>query len=308
MGSERVLIAVGSVAFDSIRTPFGTRDDILGGSATYFCVAASYFTDVGMITVVGDDFPEKHISFYRRKGIDLSGLEQRPGKTLRWECEYGADMNKRVTLDTSFNVFADFSPNLSSAHRSAEFIFLGSVDPDLQLSALGQLQRPKLVACDTIHHWIETRRNRLLQNLSAIDLLIVNDSEARQLAGETDLMRAAGKLRNHGLKTLVIKRGDYGAVMFNGPSVFILPAFPVEEVVDPTGAGDAFAGGMMGYLAATGSLDDSSMRKAAVFGTVMASFTVADFGPLRLGDLTFTEIDARYREFYRITRFPDISE
>jgi sugar/nucleoside kinase (ribokinase family) len=308
------ILAVGSVALDTITTPFGTRDEILGGSAAYFCIAASYFVDVGMTAVAGDDFPEEHMALFRKKGIDISGLQLRRGKTLRWKGSYGTDMNTRTTLDTQFNVYAEFSPEVPTAHRSPDCIFLGSIDPDIHLSVLRQVERPKLVVCDTIQHWIALKRNALLSQLSGIDLLIINENEARQLAGMMDLPDAARKLLSSGLGTLVIKRGEYGSIMFTDNSIFILPAFPVENVVDPTGAGDAFAGGMLGYLAATGSYgasphaaacNDAALRKAVAFGTVMASFTVMDFGTRQLSDLTFTEINERYRELYRITRLPD---
>jgi len=301
------ILVVGSVALDSVKTPYGKREEILGGAATYFSIAASYFTDVSMVAVVGDDFPEEHVSFFVRKGIDISGLERQKGNTFRWKGEYGQDLNTRTTLDTQLNVFASFSPKLQNAHRSHGYLFLGNIDPELQLLVLEQMKRPRLVACDTMNYWIESKREALLKTLAKVDLLIINDEESRQLAKEKNLIRAARLILSLGPKTLVIKRGEYGALLFNSTSVFSAPAFPVEEVMDPTGAGDSFAGGMMGYLAASGTCDDATLRKAAIFGSVMASFSIMGFGPHHLGDLTFPEIEARYQEFHKLAFFEDVS-
>ena len=300
------ILVVGSVALDSVKTPFGEREEILGGSATYFSIAASYFTDVSMVAVVGDDFPETHTSFLRQKGIDISGLQRKKGKTFRWKGEYGSDLNTAKTLDTQLNVFADFSPKMLSSHCALEFVFLGNIAPDLQRAVLGQMKNPKLIACDTMNYWIEKKREALLRTLSLVDILVINDAETRQLANEANLVRAARSLLTLGPSTLVIKRGEFGVLMFRPKSVFIAPAFPVEDVLDPTGAGDSFAGGFMGYLAASGSSDDAALRKAVVFGSVMASFNVSEFGPRRLGDLTYPEIESRYRELRKLTLFEDI--
>lgn len=303
------ILVVGSVAFDSVKTPFGSREDVLGGSATYFSIAASYFTEVSVVAVVGEDFPAKHVSFLQKKGIDVSGLERKAGNTFRWKGEYGFDLNTRTTLDTQLNVFADFTPRLMSLHRGQEYLFLGNIDPDLQRAVLEQMEkRPKLVACDTMNYWIESKRQSLLNTLALIDLLVINDEETRQLADEPNLIRAARRVLSLGPKILVIKRGEHGVLMFCGKSIFSIPAFPVEEVLDPTGAGDSFAGGMMGYLAASGKQDESAIRKAVVFGTVMASFNVMDFGPEALGDLTFPEIEKRYREFRQLSLVEDVVE
>jgi sugar/nucleoside kinase (ribokinase family) len=301
------ILVVGSVALDSVKTPFGKRDEILGGSATYFGIAASYFADISVIAVVGEDFPEEHVAFLRRKGIDTSGLQRRPGNTFRWKGEYGFDLNTRTTLETQLNVFADFSPKLLGPHRNEPYLFLGNIDPDLQQLVLGQMNNPRLVACDTMNFWIERKKESLLATLSRIDLLVINDEEARQLAGEHNLFLAARVILGMGPKVLVIKRGEYGALMFNSRSIFSVPAFPVEEVVDPTGAGDSFAGGLMGYLAATGEFNDAALRKAVAFGAVMASFNVMSFGAAQLGDLTFPEIESRYREFHKIAFFEDVA-
>jgi sugar/nucleoside kinase (ribokinase family) len=301
------ILVVGSVALDSVKTPFGQKDEILGGSATYFGIAASYFTDVSVVAVVGDDFPKEHVEFLRKKGIDTSGLLREKGSTFRWRGEYNADFTSRTTLDTQLNVFADFSPKLLSSHCSQDYVFLGNIDPDLQRSVLEQMENPKLVACDTMNYWIEGKRPSLLNTLSKIDLLIINDEEARQLAAEQNLYKAARTILGMGPKILVIKRGEHGALLFNSDSIFNIPAFPVEDVLDPTGAGDSFAGGLMGYLAASGACDDMALRKAVVFGSVMASFNVMNFGPRQLGDLTYPEIESRYREFRKVLFFEDIA-
>ena len=300
------ILVVGTVALDSVKTPFGQKDEVLGGSATYFGIAASYFTDVSVVAVVGDDFPGEHVEFLRKKGIDLSGLQREKGDTFRWRGEYSADFATRTTLETKLNVFADFSPKLHYSHCSQDYVFLGNIDPDLQRSVLEQMEHPKLVACDTMNYWIEGKRKSLLATLSRIDLLIINDEEARQLATEQNLYRAARIILGMGPKILVIKRGEYGALLFNSDSIFNIPAFPVEEVLDPTGAGDSFAGGLMGYLAACEEHDDRALRKAVAFGSVMASFNVMNFGPQQLGDLTYPEIRSRYREFHKILFFEDM--
>ena len=307
-GTDMGILVVGSVALDSVKTPFGSKEDVLGGSATYFSIAASYFAEVSVVAVVGADFPEEHVAFLRQKGIDISGLERQKGNTFRWKGEYGFDLNTRTTLDTQLNVFAHFSPKLMAAHCSKEYLFLGNIDPDLQRSVLEQMKRPKVVACDTMNYWIETKRESLLKTLSLVDVLVINDAETRQLADDPNLIRAARRILSWGPRQLVIKRGEYGVFMIGEKSIFIVPAFPVEEVLDPTGAGDTFAGGFMGYLAAAGVHDDAAMRRAVVYGSVMASFNVMDFGPGVLGNLTYPEIQARYREFRKISFFDDLSE
>jgi sugar/nucleoside kinase (ribokinase family) len=300
------ILVVGSVALDSVKTPFGTREEILGGSATYFSIAASYFTNVSIVAVVGEDFPETHVALLRNKGIDISGLQRQRGKTFRWKGEYSPDFNTRTTLETQLNVFADFSPKLLSSHFFHEYIFLGNIDPDLQRSVLEQMRSPKLVACDTMNYWIKNKRDSLMRTLSMIDLLIINDEETRQLAENQNLMQAARRILSWGPKMLVIKRGEFGALMLDAHSVFCLPAYPVENVLDPTGAGDSFAGGLLGYLAATGASGNMAMRKAIVYGSSMASFNVTGFGPEQLGDLTYPEVEARYREFRKLVFFEDI--
>lgn len=300
------ILVVGSVALDSVRTPFGEEEEILGGSATYFSLAASYFTEVSIVAVVGQDFPDANLELFRRKGIDTSGVERREGKTFRWKGEYGFDLNVARTLDTQLNVFADFKPRIRPRHRNHRFLFLGNIDPDLQRSVLEQMERPALVACDTMNYWIDNRLPALGRTLSLVDVLLINDAETRQLAGEPNLIRAARKILTWGPKTVVVKRGENGVLMLNSRSVFGAPAFPLEEVQDPTGAGDSFAGGFMGYLAASGATDEPAIRKAIVFGSVMASYNVSEFGPRRLESLTYPEIEGRFREFRGITHFDDI--
>jgi sugar/nucleoside kinase (ribokinase family) len=300
------ILAVGSVALDSVKTPFGEEEEVLGGSATYFSTAASYFAEVSVVAVVGEDFPQKHILDLQKLGVDTTGIERKPGKTFRWKGEYGFDLNTAKTLDTQLNVFADFSPKLYAGQRKAEFLFLGNIDPDLQRNVLEQMEQPKLIACDTMNYWINNKLESLRRMLSRVDILLINDAETRQLAGEANLMRAAKIILSWGPKTLVIKRGEYGALMIDGNSAFGAPAFPLEEVVDPTGAGDSFAGGFIGYLAASRSSDAAAMRRAVVFGSVMASFDVSEFGPRRLASLTYAEIEARFREFRKLTHFDDL--
>lgn len=300
------ILAVGSVALDSVKTPYGAQSEILGGSATYFGVAASYFTQVNLVAVVGEDFPETHISLFQVKGIDTTGIEHQKGKTFRWKGEYGEDPNTARTLETQLNVFSDFSPKIRPEHRKQEFVFLGNIDPDLQRSVLGQMERPLLVACDTMNYWIHQKLDSLRKTLSSVDILIINDAETRQLAGESNVIKAGRTILSWGPKTLVIKRGEHGVLMMNSKTIFGAPAYPVEEVCDPTGAGDSFAGGFMGYLAATRDTHEEAFRKAIVFGSVMASFNVSEFGTGRLASLTYPEIEGRFREFRKLTQFGNI--
>jgi sugar/nucleoside kinase (ribokinase family) len=300
------ILAVGSVALDSVKTPFGEEEEILGGSATYFSMAASYFTNVSVVAVVGEDFPEQHILTLQKLGVDTSGLEKMPGKTFRWRGEYGLDFNTARTLDTQLNVFADFSPRLLSEQKKRDILFLGNIHPDLQQNVLSQMEHPRLIACDTMNYWINNTPDSLRKMLSRVDILLINDAETRQLAGEANLVRAARIVLGWGPKTLVIKRGEYGALMIDRNSVFGAPAFPLEDVVDPTGAGDSFAGGFLGYLAAAHAHDQAALRKAVVFGSVMASFNVSEFGPRRLATLTYAEIEARFREFRELTHVGDL--
>ena len=297
------ILVVGSVAFDSIETPFGQVEDALGGSATYFSTSASFFTDVSLVAVVGEDFPEEHRNMLVERNIDLTGLQTAPGETFRWKGRYGFDLNEAHTLDTQLNVFEDFSPQLPENYRDAEYVFLANIDPELQLDVLKQVRNPMLVACDTMNFWIEGKREQLVKTLAHVDVLIINEGEVRQLADEPNLQKAARIILDMGPKTLVIKRGEYGVIMYTAHSVFSAPAVPLEEVFDPTGAGDTFAGGFFGYLASTRNLSDANMRQAVVFGSVMASFTVESFSLDRLKALDYSEIKNRYTEVKLLTDF-----
>ncbi|MEC4674524.1 MAG: PfkB family carbohydrate kinase [Nitrospirota bacterium] len=301
------LLVVGSVAFDTVRTPFGEVSDVLGGSATYFSTSASFFTEVDLIAVVGEDFHEAHVEFLRSRGIDLTGLERRSGKTFRWQGEYTYQLNEAHTLDTQLNVLETFRPKIPDQYREPHLLFLGNIDPELQLDVLNQVKRPKLVACDTMNFWIGGKRDALWRVLEKIDILVINDGEARELGGDSNLVKVAQGILARGPKQLIVKRGEYGVLMFNGQGVFGAPAFPLEMVKDPTGAGDTFAGGFMGYLAATGDFSDDGMRRAIIFGSVMASFTVEAFSLDRLRHLDYKEVESRFREFKRLTHFEDLS-
>lgn len=296
-------LVVGSVAFDAVKTPFGQIDRMLGGSATYFALAASFFTPVRVVAVVGDDFLDADLSILCDRGVCTLGLERAPGKTFFWAGEYSDDLNERRTLDTQLNVFANFQPKVPEIYRGSEFLFLGNIDPELQRHVQSQMTGPKLVAGDTMNFWIQGKPEELKRTLAGIHALIINDGEARMLSGEYNLMAAARRIHEMGPRTLVIKRGEYGAVLFREGRVFTVPGFLLEQVRDPTGAGDSFAGGFVGALAESGSLDDASLRRAMIYGSVMGSFAVEQFGVERLRCLTRAEIDARYRAFYDATSF-----
>jgi len=300
------ILVVGSVALDSVETPFGRVEEVLGGSGTYFSTSAGYFSDVRLVAVVGADFPQEHQQFLASRNIDLGGLQTVPGRTFRWKGRYGFDLNQAHTLDTQLNVFESFRPELPAGFESSEFVFLGNIDPELQLEVLQQVKNPQLVACDTMNFWIEGKREALLKTLQHVDILLINEGEARQLAGEANLVKAARTILDLGPKTLVVKQGEYGALMFNEHSVFSAPAYPLESVFDPTGAGDTFAGGFIGYLAANRNLSERSFRQAVVFGSVMASFTVEEFSLDRLKRLEYPEIEERFRRFKLLTEFEGI--
>ncbi len=297
------ILVIGSVAFDSVETPFGRSDGVLGGSATYFSTSASFFTGVQLVAVVGDDFPDEPRRFLSSRGVDLTGLQTQPGRTFRWKGRYGYDLSEAHTLETHLNVFETFHPQLPESYRHAKYVFLANIDPELQLEVLQQVERPQLIACDTMNFWIEGKRDALVRTLGHVDILVINEAEVRQLADEANLVKAARAVLAMGPKTLVVKRGEYGVLVFSEHSVFSAPAYPLEEVFDPTGAGDTFAGGFMGYLAATDNLSDETIRKATVFGSVMASFTVEDFSLNRLRKLGWAEIEDRFRRFQALTAF-----
>jgi len=298
------LLVVGSVAFDDIETPYGRAQRTLGGAASYFALAASHFAPVRMVAVVGEDFTEKEKAIFRGRKIDLTGLEHAPGKTFFWAGRYSLNMNERTTLATELNVFADFRPTLPDPYLDSSYIFLGNIDPRLQHSVLQQVNRkPKAVGLDTMNYWIDGTPAELRQTLKHVHILTINDDETRQLTGEHNLLRAAKHVFKMGPKTLIIKRGEHGALMVHDSFIFSVPAFPLEEVRDPTGAGDTFAGGFMGYLTAAGRVNEQTLRSAMVYGSVLASFTVEQFGVERLAAVTRKEIVARARRFSRLTAF-----
>jgi sugar/nucleoside kinase (ribokinase family) len=298
------LLVVGSVAFDAVETPHGKVDRMLGGAATYFSVAASFFTQVNLVGVVGEDFNGHDETIFQGRRIDISGLERAPGKTFFWAGRYGTDPNDRVTLATELNVFATFRPKLPEKFRKPRHVFLANIDPTLQHSVLEQISgRPRVVALDTMNYWIERTPAELRKILRHTHVLMVNDGEARMLSNEHNLLRAARHIFSLGPRTLVIKRGEYGALMVDARGAFAVPAFPLEEVHDPTGAGDSFGGGFMGYLSSAGRLTDAVLRRAMVYGSVMGSFAVERFGLDRLRQVTRREINARARHFAKLTQF-----
>ena len=297
------LVVVGSVALDTVKTPFGAVKEALGGAATYFSYSASFFTQVRLVGTVGDDFPSEHLDLLRQRKVDLAGLQiSKGGRTFRWTGEYGYDLNEAKTLDTQLNVFADFKPTLPESFTRAPFLFLANIDPVLQLDVRRQMKNADFVALDTMNFWIQGKRDDLLRVLGQVDALLINDAEARQLAGEANLVKAARAILRMGPKTVVVKRGEYGALMLSEDEFFYVPAYPLESVFDPTGAGDTFAGGVMGYLGSQGRVDRQTIRRAIVYGSVMASFTVEDFSLDRLKRLTPDEVQRRYGAFHDLVR------
>ncbi|MFQ5848418.1 MAG: PfkB family carbohydrate kinase, partial [Candidatus Methylomirabilales bacterium] len=291
------ILVVGSMAFDTVKTPFGEAKEVLGGSATYFASSASFFAPVGVVAVVGEDFPLDGLEFLKGREVDLAGVERRPGRTFRWQGEYGFDLNEAKTLETQLNVFAEFHPRLPDAYRERDVVFLANIDPELQREVLTQVRSPRLVAADTMNFWIQGKPEALRQTLEHVQILMINDAEARMLAEEPNLVRAAKTILAWGPRSLVIKRGEYGALSFSNGGWFAAPALPLENVYDPTGAGDAFAGGFLGFLASTQNFDESNLRRAVIMGSVMASFAVEAFSLQRLQRLTYPEIETRYRQF-----------
>ncbi len=303
------ILAVGSIAYDTIKTPFASGRDVLGGSLTYFALAARYFSNVSIIGVVGTDFKKSDLDKFRRNKIDLTGLEIVKGQTFRWSGIYNYDLNNRKTLATELNVFQKFSPTVAPAHRKIKNLFLGNIDPDLQIRIIKQIKNPRLVVSDTMNYWIEKNRRALLEVLKQTDILIINESEARQLAAEANLSKAARVIVNKmeatkraGQATIIIKQGEYGCLLFNRRGWFSLPALPLENVFDPTGAGDAFAGGFMGFLASQKKIDDKNLKQAAVYGTTMASFAVEKLGPANLIKLSKDKIKSRIQALKQITK------
>ncbi len=297
------ILVVGSAALDTVETPFGTVEDALGGSAIYFSAAASYFAPVNLVAVVGDDFPKEKIEFLKKKNVDFSGLEVADGKTFRWGGKYGFDLNDRDTLFTHLNVFEKFEPKIPNSYKNSEYIFLANIGPDLQMDVLKQIQSPKLVALDTMNYWIGGDLPALRETLKHVDVLIVNDSEVRQLASEANLVKASKIVQEMGPKTLIIKKGEHGAVLITLDSFFWAPAYPLEFIYDPTGAGDTFAGGFMGYMAKSDDISIDNLKRAVVFGSTMASFCVEKFSLERLENLTDDQIRKRFHEFWQMTNF-----
>lgn len=306
------ILAVGSVALDDVETPFGRVTRALGGSAVHFSAAASVFAPVKVVGVVGNDYPMDRLDFLVQRGVDLSGIEVAEGESFRWSGRYTHDLSTAHTLDTRLGVFADFHPRIPEAFRTPELVFLGNIDPRLQLEVLDQVERPRLVACDTMNYWIEGSRADLLRVLRRVDILLVNEAEVRQLAGDPNLFRAARWVREQGPQRLVVKKGEHGAILFDGDEIFFVPGYPLEDVFDPTGAGDAFAGGFLGYLAGNGEARDEArpgaiaartLRNALVHGSVLGSFAVEDFSVGRLSRVSRDEIAARVRAFRTMTHF-----
>jgi sugar/nucleoside kinase (ribokinase family) len=297
------LVIVGSVAFDTIRTPWGDREKIVGGSGTYGSLAASYFTRPRIVGVVGRDFPRKALAFLRSRGVDLQGLKVKAGKTFHWEGKYEDDPNKRTTLRTELNVFADFRPEVPASYRGSRIVYLANLNPEHHEYVLRQFRKPALVAMDTIRLWIDTKRDVLLKELGRVDIFFANDEEARLITGEQNLISAGKALRGLGPSLVLLKKGEHGALVFGRDFVFGALAHPCEHVVDPTGAGDSFAGGFLGYLDKTRSLAGRDVRRAAVYGSVMASFAIEDFGIGRLLALDRDLVDARFRQFRKLTAF-----
>lgn len=293
------ILVVGSVALDTVETPLGQVKDALGGSATYFAISASYFSHVDLCAVVGNDFPEKHLSLLKSRSIDLEGLEIKEGDTFRWKARYSENLNERKTLSLCLNVFGDFHPILSHNYRLSKTIFLANIDPELHLNVLKQLDSPKLIVGDTMNIWIEKKLPFLQKTLSMIDIFILNDEEAKMLTGEDDLALRAKKLISLGPRIIVIKRGEYGAVLFTKSSSFSIPAYPIKAVCDPTGAGDSFAGGFLGYLEQSDSLSESTLRNALIYGSVMASFAIESFSLDILKTITRSNIEKRYKKLLK---------
>lgn len=297
------IVVVGSVALDTIKTPFGEAKEILGGSATHFATAASFFTDIGLVAVVGEDFSKEHLAFLEKRLVDLDGLDVTAGRTFRWEGYYEYDLNQAHTLNTHLNVFEDFKPILPDHYRDSDFLFLANIDPDIQKDVLSQAKDDVFVVCDTMNFWIEQKPAQLGEIISSVNLCLMNDSEAREFCQTHSLIDSARKILSMGPKTVILKKGEHGALMWTEDGHFSAPAFPLEDIKDPTGAGDSFAGGFLGYLAGVNDLSEPNIRKAIIYGSVMASFNVEGFGATRLASLSRAEIDDRFDEFRTITHF-----
>jgi len=297
------LVVVGTVALDYIETPFKKRDRLFGGSATFFSFSARFFNNVGLVATVGGDFPESYRRLFNANNIDTEGFRTVKGRTFKWKCRYEHDMNVRHTIFTHLNVFKDFSPDIPKRYRHYKNLFLANIDPDLQHDVMRQMKGPKFVGCDTMNYWIMNKKKSLLRLIKNVDALLLNDSEARQLTEEPNLIKGIQQILKRGPKIVIVKKGEHGSILATKNSLFSVPAYPLESACDPTGAGDAFAGGFLGYLSRCGKINDSALRKSVVHGTVMASFAVESFGPQRLVKLTRGEINSRYKKFQKLTQF-----
>lgn len=303
---NKVLI-VGSTALDSVKTPFGEHERILGGSAVHASVSASFFSPVNIVGVVGEDFPQEHIEMLQKRKVDTSGLQIiKGGKTFFWQGYYEYDMNQAHTVETQLNVFADFKPTLPDNYKDTPFVFLANIDPELQLNVLEQIKSPKLTLLDTMNLWIDIKRDKLLEVMSKVDVVLLNDGEIRQLMNTPNIIKAAKEILKRGTKTLIVKKGEHGALLFHKDTIFSAPSFPVETVKDPTGAGDSFAGGFIGYLAKTGSLSEKNLRQAIIVGTTMASYIVEDFSCGRLQNLKKNDVTKRFNELKKISHFEEL--
>jgi sugar/nucleoside kinase (ribokinase family) len=300
------ILVVGSVALDSIKTPFGQVDKALGGAATYFSLSAHFFAPVNLVGVIGQDFPQNYIELLKQDNINIEGLTQEKGKSFYYKGEYNYDLNQRTTIDTQLNVFEHFSPQLPETYSKSRYVFLANIDPNLQLKVLQQVESPQLIACDTMNYWIENEFPALEELLKKVDILVINDFETRELAKEYNLIKAARKILNMGPDCLIVKRGEYGALMCSKEGFFWAPAFPLEDVQDPTGAGDSFAGGFMGYIAKCQDSDHVSLQRAVIFGSVLASYSVEDFSVNRLTEISQDDIIKRFHDFKKLTHFEEI--
>jgi sugar/nucleoside kinase (ribokinase family) len=303
------ILAVGTVAFDSIETPFGTADRVLGGSATYLTLAARYFCDdVRLVGVVGGDFPDEYVQALRARGVDLEGLTvDEGGDTFYWRGRYHYDLNDRDTLDTQLNVLQTFDPEIPAAYRNSQIVCLGNLEPAIQRDVLAQVDDPDFVICDTMNYWIEHTPESLRKTLGLVDCLVINDAEARELANEPNLVKAAHIIRGMGPEILIVKKGEHGALLFSDDVIFSAPAYPLEDIQDPTGAGDAFAGGLAGHLTREDAFDGESLKRGIIYGSAMASFAVEEFGPEQLLHLSVTQISERARAFQELSRIPKIT-
>jgi sugar/nucleoside kinase (ribokinase family) len=301
------LLVIGTVAIDSVETPFGKADNVLGGSATYFSIASSFFTSVRLVAVVGEDFPQRHVDLFKKHGVNIDGLVRMKGETFSWKGSYGYDLNVANTLETKLNTLEQFDPELSEEDKRSPFVFLANIDPDLQIKVINQLKNPAFVALDSMNLWIRIKKDSLLKAMSMVNMVVLNEAEAREITGQSNLVKAAKEIKKLGASIVVIKQGEYGSMGVFGNEIFSAPAFPMEDVYDPTGAGDSFAGGMIGYLARQGEINPDTLRQAMIVGSAVASYNVEAFSLERLTQLKFNDIVNRYNEIKRITIFDDFT-